>query len=128
MHKNTKINHLFFMNIEKGTSFYRIVFSVEISRSANSRIIFLPTHIFSFGWLQKHFIRRIKAENNLVIFKWHASHFSDSEILNLAAENDTILLYLPNHLKQRLHNMYIHQFSNHLKHFCKMCVTQQDAL
>lgn len=71
--------------------------SVQMNRKSS----FINSEIFLY-WLKEHFIPRKPAGKTLLIMDGHSSHCSDVEMLELANQNDIILLCLPSHCTQAL--------------------------
>lgn len=67
----------------------------------NKKSSFINSEIFLY-WLREHFIPRKPAGKTLLIMDGHSSYCSDVEMLELANQNDIVLLCLPSHCTQAL--------------------------
>ncbi|GFR19356.1 jerky protein homolog-like [Trichonephila clavata] len=67
----------------------------------NETTAYINSDVF-MKFLKNHFILRKEPGKVLLILDSHASLCSDMGVLDLAAENDVILFYLPSHITQYL--------------------------
>lgn len=88
---------------------------------------YMSSELF-MSWITDHFIPRKPPGKNLLILDGHASHMSNVQMLELALENDIIILCLPSHTThylQPLDRVVFKPFKTYFKDACGKLVANR---
>lgn len=90
---------------------------------------YISSELF-MDWMAQHFIPRKPAGKNLLILDGHTSHMNSPDMLQVAADNDVIILCLPSHTThylQPLDRVVFKPFKTYFKDACGKLVTARQG-
>ncbi|KAK9685537.1 DDE superfamily endonuclease [Popillia japonica] len=67
----------------------------------NKKNAYITTELF-MKWMTQHFIPRKPAAKNFLVLDGHASHMNSADMLQVASDNDIIIVCLPSHITHYL--------------------------
>lgn len=91
----------------------------------NKKSAYITTELF-MNWMTQHFIPRKPAGKNILVLDGHASHMNSADMLQVASDNDIIIVCLPSHTThylQPLDRVVFKPFKTYFKDACAKLVS-----
>ncbi|XP_031336978.1 tigger transposable element-derived protein 1-like [Photinus pyralis] len=91
----------------------------------NKKSAYITTELF-MDWMTQHFIPRKPTGKNLLVLDGHASHMNSADMLQIASDNDIIIVCLPSHTThylQPLDRVVFKPFKTYFKDACAKMVS-----
>ena len=95
-----------------------------------SETAYMNSDLF-MDWLLNHFIPRKRTGKNLLILDCHASHMNNASLLEIARDNDIVIVCLPSHTThylQPLDRVAFKPFKTYWKDACQKLVRQNNGI